>query len=121
MLISGKPITPKEAMTSKANSIPPEVFDAFNELLEARSGPTAPIRVYITQNEVVEIIIRKILLNAPHDAGGQSAAEAVRAKIFSEHWLDVEDAYRKAGWTVRYDKPGYNESYDANFTFSVRK
>lgn len=37
-----------------------------------------------------------------------------------EH-LDVEDVYRAAGWEVTYDKPGYNETYDATFTFRSAK
>jgi hypothetical protein len=43
-----------------------------------------------------------------------------RGEIFHRGWLDVEDAYRAEGWTVVYDKPGYNESYAASFTFSAR-
>ncbi len=33
-------------------------------------------------------------------------------------WLNVEELYRAQGWTVTYDKPGYNESYPATFTFA---
>jgi hypothetical protein len=32
--------------------------------------------------------------------------------------MDVEDVYQKAGWEVEFDKPGYNEDYEANFKFS---
>ena len=41
-----------------------------------------------------------------------------RQMLFDKYWLDVEETYRKVGWKVEYDKPGYNESYKANFTFS---
>lgn len=41
-----------------------------------------------------------------------------RQFIFDKHWLDIEDTYRKAGWNVEYDKPGYCENYDAYFVFS---
>ncbi len=37
--------------------------------------------------------------------------------VCDNHWLDVEDVYREAGWVVEYDKPGYCESYEATFTF----
>jgi hypothetical protein len=40
---------------------------------------------------------------------------------FKNHWLDIEDTYREQGWTVEYDSPGYNESYDAYFVFSHQK
>jgi len=40
-----------------------------------------------------------------------------RAEIFDKGWLNVEEVYRAAGWAVEYDKPGFNESYSATFTF----
>jgi hypothetical protein len=39
--------------------------------------------------------------------------------IFDNHWLDIEDHYRKAGWKVTYDKPSYYEDYDAFFKFEM--
>jgi hypothetical protein len=39
------------------------------------------------------------------------------SEAFKRGLLDVEDAYRKAGWKVEYDKPGYNETYEASFKF----
>ena len=41
-----------------------------------------------------------------------------RQMLFDKNWLDVEETYRKVGWKVVYDKPGYCETYKANFTFS---
>jgi hypothetical protein len=41
-----------------------------------------------------------------------------RAEVFSKHYLDFEDVYRKQGWKVYFDRPGFNESYTATFTFS---
>ena len=40
-----------------------------------------------------------------------------RNEIFNKGWLNIEEVYRSAGWKVNYDKPAYNESYDAYFTF----
>jgi len=40
------------------------------------------------------------------------------AKIFENGWLDVEPIYREVGWNVEYDKPGYNETYEASFKFT---
>lgn len=34
--------------------------------------------------------------------------------------LDFEDAFRKAGWKVSFDNPGYNESYDSYYTFTAK-
>jgi len=36
-------------------------------------------------------------------------------------YLDaMERCFQDAGWKVVYDKPGYSESYDAYFTFSIK-
>jgi len=51
--------------------------------------------------------------------GGQHRG-LTRQGMYDKGWMDVEDAYRKAGWDVDFDKPGYNETYEANFTFSKK-
>ena len=79
---------------------PDAVFDAFNELIAQKfSGGSATIK----QDDVVALMVQKGL---------------DRQEIFDKGWLDVERVYRSQGWKVQYDKPGYNESYAANFTFS---
>jgi hypothetical protein len=37
--------------------------------------------------------------------------------VYKAHWLDIEDAYREAGWHVVYDRPRNIEDYPATFTF----
>ncbi len=97
--MAAKPITPAEVVKLKVTLIPDEVINAFNELIaENFSGGSSSF----TEKKVVARIVKK----------GISSAEA-----YANHWLDVEDIYRKSGWKVDYDKPGYNESYDATFTF----
>lgn len=95
-----KPITPKEVVKKKKEQIPPEVLEAFDELIaENWNGHCSTF----SQKDVSALI---------------------RAKLkgdFPIKYLDVEDIYRKAGWKVDYDKPGYNESYDASFEFSKRR
>jgi hypothetical protein len=79
--------------------IPSIVFEVFNELIAKNfSGSRAIVR----QNEVVTLL---------------TAVGLSRQEIYDNHWLDVENSYQKAGWKVTYDKPGYNESYDAYFEF----
>lgn len=90
-------ITPEDAEKAKGRSIPPEAFEAFNELIVADldAHGTATVR----QCDV---------------------EKAIRAKLgtIEMRWLDVESCYRAAGWKVEYDKPGYNETYEATFKFS---
>jgi hypothetical protein len=94
-----KPITPDEAESGK--HIPDEVFEAFNELIAEGDGD-------VLQKDVVLRILAKI-------------PDTTREQIFKKGWLNVEPAYRKAGWKVTYDKPGYCETYEANFTFRRKK
>jgi len=102
---SGRPIRPDEVVHLKEASIPPEVFDAFNELIALKfDGKSA----YISQKAVIAKILSKF----------EGNVTVSRTTIFDKHWLDVEDVYCKAGWTVKYDKPGWNETYEANFTFT---
>ena len=98
-----KPISPREVVTLKASSIPDEVFEAFNELIAENfwNGYSS-----FTEKKVVARIVKK----------GISSTKA-----YENNWLDVEKFYEKAGWKVDYDKPGFNESYDAVFNFSIKK
>lgn len=95
-----KPIRPDDVIKHK--KLPNEVIDSFNEIIANRFNNG---RSNFKQKEVVALIVAKGI--------GE-------AKIYQEHYLDVEDLYRAQGWKVEYDKPGYNESYDANFTFSKK-
>ena len=110
--ISGevKPITPDEVVLLKEAMIPDEVIEAFNECIaENWKGSYAIVK----QKYVVEKIMKKFLAanKDPH----------IKNDITDNHWLDVEDIFRAAGWEVKYDGPGYNESYDATFEFRKRE
>ena len=94
------PITPSEAKSAKVASIPDAVFEAFNELIaENLSNGSATVK----QCDVVKLIVAKM---------GVSSSQ-----IWGKRWLDVESAYEKAGWKVKYDKPAYNETFEAYFVF----
>ena len=96
------PIKPSEVDALKQKSVPEEVFDAFNELIVEKIQHG---RATIKQEDVVDRIVKKL-------------PETDRPMIFNNGWLDVEPVYRAAGWSVSYDKPGYNESGSAFFTFA---
>jgi hypothetical protein len=97
-----KPISPNDVVKLKKNTIPDEVFEAFNELIARNfDGNSSTFRL----STVIELIVSK----------GRASKE-----IHSNHWLDVEPVYREEGWLVEYDGPGYNESYPATFTFKVK-
>ena len=100
-----KPITPQEVVGKRISEMPEFVFDVFNELIaEAWNGYSAELQ----QDDVVTRIV------AAAEAAGIKNA---RRLCFDRHWLDVEPSYRKAGWIVVYDKPGYNEPGEGMWSF----
>lgn len=100
-----KPITPDEAAASHLTSIPDAVFEVFNKLISDRYSAESG-SVTIQQKEVTEQLVAK----------GLDLRE-----VFAKNWLDVEPHYRKAGWTVVYDKPGYCETYEPSWSFSKKR
>ena len=93
------PIKPNEAETE----FPEGVYEAFNELIRKNlRGKTATVK----QRDVAQLIASKL--------------ELTLTEVLANGYLDVEDAYRKAGWKVEYDKPGYNESYEPHFAFTKK-
>ena len=100
--MSVEPIKPSEI----AKSVPDFVLKAFNVLIaEQWDGDSSVVH----QKAVVAKIIE--------ESGGETTA----TQIFEKKWLDVEDVYRKKGWFVVYDKPGWDESYEAFFRFTKKK
>ena len=98
-----RPIRPAEAAKKSMIDFPDAVFESFNQLISKDfSGNSATVR----QPDVIKLMTEKGLN---------------RADIFENHWLDVEPLYRSAGWEVKYDRPGYNESYEAYFVFTKKK
>ncbi len=97
-------LSPQEVLERKQDTTPELVLETVNRLLTEKI--TVDGRARIKQDEIMAILVE----------GGLN-----RREIFDKHWLDFEDRYRAAGWEVKYDKPGYNESYDAYFEFRIPK
>ncbi len=99
-----KPIRPEEV----TYNIPDFVIKAVNFLIQEKwNGEEAIIK----QDEIMGLISS----NDPDDD------KPSRREIYDRHWLDFEDLYREAGWFVMFDKPAYNENYDAYFQFKKQK
>lgn len=98
-----RPVSPNELTNFQREQMPVEVIETFNEMLAENV-----IEGYgtVKQKEVIDRLVTKGL---------------ERALIFQRGWLNVEEIYREAGWKVEYDKPGYNESYDAYFKFTAKR
>jgi len=92
-----KPITPDEVR----KELPDEVVEIFNDLIKQNwNGHEAVVK----QTEALTAITRRLEIEA--------------SEVFKRRLLDVEQAFREAGWKVEYDKPGWDETYDAFFRFS---
>lgn len=96
-------ITPEEAVELSKEVIPPEVLNTVNRLITEKLQRG---KAFILQKEIIAALVE----------AGMDESE-----IFRKHWLDFEDMYRDSGWGVTYDKPGWNESYDASFKFEPQK
>jgi hypothetical protein len=100
------PIRPEDVGAAKAAALPDFVLEAVNHLLATKiSGGRA--RLMLT--EVVDEILRR----APEGTARQDC--------FTKHWVDFEPVYRDAGWSVVYDKPGYNESGEESYLFGSKR
>ena len=107
-----KPITPRQVVKQKAINIPDEVIKAFNDMIAKHwSGNYSEFK----QEDVLNLIVDNFLESGTYNL---PTKEAIKLMIFAEHWLDVEEIYRKSGWSVEYDRPGYDETYPATFRFS---
>jgi hypothetical protein len=95
------PITPDEVASLHQAIIPEFVFDAFDYLIAKNWGGKVSI---VRQDDVVAYIM-------------DSGFGGTRKEIFGSKWLNVEPAYREAGWDVKYNRPSYTESYPAFFEF----
>lgn len=101
-MASVKPIVPADIGESKLKILPDAVIETFNQLIAKNwDGHESELK----QREVI---------NALEKVGYSEQA------IFEERLLDVEDVYRAVGWEVTYNKPGYNETGLATFTFRKR-
>lgn len=99
--MSVSPIRPDEVASQKQNEFPDWAIEVWNRLIAMAwsSG-----RAVVKQGDAV------------------SALREANQGIDPIHdFLEVEDIYRQAGWDVEYDKPGFNESYPATFTFAKPK
>lgn len=90
-----KPITPDEVV----HEIPDVIISVVNKLISEKWDG---YKAHILQEEILERL------------------EIPRDKVFEKHWLDFESIYRDAGWSVIYDKPGWDENYKAFFEFKKK-
>lgn len=99
-----KPISPKDVEIAKAaHGEMSLIIEAANELIaEKWNGYDATFTV------------RELGARARPKLGMQEDEK------FKDGQLDIEPIFRKAGWNVEFDRPGYCENYEARFIFKKR-
>jgi hypothetical protein len=103
-----KPITPEEANALKRkHELPDFVMEAWNEMITDNLQGAKSV---FSQRALVHRIVAKA------EASGVTVPTVV---VYESGWLDLEETFRRAGWTVRFDKPGHNESYEPTYTFGL--
>ena len=112
------PIRPTEIVEQLDKIIPKMVIESVNDLLKQKyRGSKSDVVIY--QEEIVERIIQKHKesVETQPDEEYYYSNGTFRRMIYDNNWLDFEKLYEKYGWKVMYDKPAYNETYKAFFTF----
>lgn len=98
------PVRPEEVAVLKQEVLPSDVIKAFNELIaEKYAGGCCVIKM---KDAIARI---------------HHYLDVSRDEIFAKGYLDIEELYGKYGWKVTFDKPAYNENYDAYYTFEKAK
>lgn len=106
-----KPITPQEVEEARKNAIPSFVIETVNKLLKKKWDGKKAI---ITQDEIISNV-----LDLENVLGLENGVR-LRAKVFSNHWLDFEETYEESGWKVEYNKSACGGSYNAYFKFTKK-
>lgn len=97
-------ISPADIAVEKAKNFPDFVLEEWNKIIAKNFTAGS---AHVLQKDIIAALL-------PHTQHGN------REEIFTNHWLDVEEVYREQGWSVTYDKPAYNESYEASFKFKAK-
>lgn len=100
-----KPLTPQEVSgIISTREFPDFIIQAFNECIVTSKTRHSGV---VYQEDVLVLAV------------ALSKGQYTRQQIFDNHWLDVEDHYRAAGWKVEYYKPSYFEEERAHYTFTT--
>lgn len=101
-MIKDRPIKPEEVRARRIDFIPSIIFETINTIICEKFDGNATLK----QEDILNRVCNE-------NSG------LTRREIFDKHYLDIEPFYQEQGWKVEYDKPGYNESYPATFTFKI--
>lgn len=103
-----KPISPEKVEQIRIHEMPEAIIQATNELIvRSWNGRSATVKV----DEIIDQYFRVVR---------EDDNKMTRKELFDKHYLDIEPAYREAGWKVQFEKPDYTESFPSYFVFSKK-
>lgn len=98
-----KPLSPAAARIAFNKSLPDFVIESANELIVEHMNASG------CSSFTFKELGARIKSKKPDDVE------------YNDNWLDIEDAFREAGWKVEVDSPGYNETYAGHYNFSPKR
>lgn len=108
-----KPFSPAEARGNKKKVLPEYLIRAINLLLSERYTKGS-----------FNIKAKDIILKAQqlrYADSEYSAPPNGSDEYYDKGWMDFESIYEDEGWSVKYTKPDYTESFDSYYTFKELK
>lgn len=99
------PLTPEVAMQSHYKNVPGKVIECWNKCIQENLQVRGK---KVSSRFLLEELSDKI----------KQEMECSHDEAQKKGWFDLEDVFRKQGWKVSYDQPGYNESYKAHYEFN---
>ena len=100
------PITPTDIGKEKAKIIPKEVIALWNHHIALKYNHQAKTST-VYQKDIETSICLDLNITS--------------TQVMELGYLEIEALYEDYGWKVEYDKPGYNESGKAYFTFKAKR
>lgn len=94
-----KPLSPSEIHKEAIESVPDCIISGFNKaILDNWNGSSAHFTISEVHNNI----------------------RAINDGVVPEYYWDIVKAkFKEAGWSkIDYDRPGYCETYETNYTFS---
>lgn len=98
------PISPNDVQACMNGLIPDAVIEIFNEAIVAKFDGTS---ARVTVESVVPVICERL--------------GCARNRVFDSHWLDIEDIFKKAGWSVEWHKAPYYSMSPSYWIFTKTK
>lgn len=95
-----KPIKPSQ-VKEKTPLIPDSIIECVNNMIENKWDG---FESKFYQKDLLKEVLEK-------------DKALSKEEIFQKKFLDFEYLFRKSGWIVAYDKPAYNETYEAFWIF----